>query len=82
MKVSPIHVKSFHKLCCRIWLPLDMVRNLMFNLDVKRSIWKEPHVSLVSSKTFKSRDHSVEPSKFLDSLSVITCTLLAPGRQH
>lgn len=36
-----------------------MVRNLMFNLDVNRSIWKGLHVSLISSNTLKFRDHSV-----------------------
>ena len=55
VKVSQIHVKSFR----RIWLPYDVVRNLMFNLDVNRSIWKGPHVSLISSNTLKLRDHSV-----------------------
>ena len=55
LKVSPIHVKSFR----RIWHPCDVVRNLMFNLDVNRSIWKGPHVSLICSNTLKFRDHSV-----------------------
>ena len=31
----------------------------MFNLDENRSIWKGPHVVLISSNTLKFRDHSV-----------------------
>ena len=40
----------------------------------------EKGLLLISSNTFVFRDHSVEPSKFLDSWSATT--LLTPGRWH